>query len=131
MRLASASAGDCAVFAGGEVNMANTHGSGIVDLYCSGEWSVAELSIRRYELASAELGSYVYFAGGTEGGQDGNPRGGPRVDMFDSATREWTHFDLPTPRYRLGAAATTEGGGLVCFSGGGVDGEQVDCVHGA
>jgi hypothetical protein len=131
MRLASASAGDCAVFARGEVNMANTHGSGIVDLYCSGEWSVAELSIRRYELASAELGSYVYFAGGTEGGQDGNPRGGPRVDMFDSATREWTHFDLPTPRYRLGAAATTEGGGLVCFSGGGVDGEQVDCVHGA
>ena len=48
MRLAAASSGDCALFAGGEVNTTNNDGSGIVDMYCGGEWSLTELSIRRY-----------------------------------------------------------------------------------
>jgi hypothetical protein len=31
-----------------EVNTTNNDGSGIVDMYCGGEWSLTELSIRRY-----------------------------------------------------------------------------------
>lgn len=129
MRLASAASGNCAVFAGGEVNTTNNDGSGIVDLYCDGQWSVTELSIRRYELASAALGKYLYFGGGNGGVRNFNPLAGSRVDVLDTTTLEWSHIDLPTPRDRLGAVSTLENGGLVCFSGGGVDGALIDCLH--
>jgi len=127
MRLAAASSGDCALFAGGEVNTTNNDGSGLVDMYCGGEWSLTELSIRRYELSAASLGGKLYFGGGNGGEHNLNPLAGSRVDIFTSATREWTHVDLPTGRDRLGAAATEQAGGLVCFSGG--VGGAVDCLH--
>ena len=129
MRLAGASSGDCALFAGGEVNTTNNDGSGIVDMFCGGEWSVTELSIRRYELSAASLGGKLYFGGGNGGLRNLNPLAGARVDIFTAATREWTHVDLPAPRDRLGAAATEHDGGLVCFSGGLAG--RLDCLHAA
>jgi hypothetical protein len=36
-------------------------------MYCGGEWSLTELSIRRYELSAASLGGNLYFGGGNGG----------------------------------------------------------------
>ena len=60
----------------GEVNTTNNDGSGIVDLFCSGAWSVTELSIRRYELASVSIGGKLYFGGGNGGVHNFNPLAG-------------------------------------------------------
>ena len=49
------------LFAGGEVNTTNNDGSGLVDMYCGGEWLLTELSIRRYELSAASLAGKLYF----------------------------------------------------------------------
>ena len=124
----AANAGSCAVFAGGEVNVTQNDGSGIVDMFCYGKWALTELSIRRYESASAVLKGKIYFGGGNGGEHNLDPNAGTRVDIFDSASRGWTHVDLPSPRDRLVAAATEAGGGQVCFSGG--DGGRLDCLTG-
>lgn len=126
MRLAAASSGDCSLFAGGEVNTTNNDGSGIVDVFCDGVWTMTELSIRRYELSAATLNGKIYFGGGNGGVRNLDPMAGTRVDIFDSAVQEWSHVDLPSPRDRLGAAATEAMGGLVCFSGG--IGARLDCL---
>lgn len=121
--------GCSALFAGGEVNTTNNDGSGIVDMFCAGEWYVTELSIRRYELSAASLGGKLYFGGGNGGERNLNRDAGSRVDIFTAATREWSHVDLPVARDRLGAAATEHDGGLVCFSGGSQG--RLDCLHAA
>ena len=49
MRLASAAdpATDCAVFAGGEVNVSHNDATGIVDVFCGGVWCVVLGTLRR------------------------------------------------------------------------------------
>eukprot|EP00040_Diaphanoeca_grandis_P019625 m.103756 g.103756 ORF g.103756 m.103756 type:complete len:963 (-) comp27515_c0_seq4:240-3128(-) len=128
MRLASAAdeASNCVLFAGGEVNTTHNDASGIVDIFCNGEWSIAELSTRRYELSSVALGGKIVFAGGNGGDGDGNPAAGARVDIFDGATRSWSTNTLPTPQSRLAAAAVTTKE-LVCFGGAEGDG-VIDCL---
>jgi hypothetical protein len=148
MRMAAASAGGCAIFAGGEVNVTHGDASGLVDIFCpssspgsgpgpgsptgspgSLEQTVAELSARRYELASATLGGRLaFFAGGNPGDGRGDPAGSGRLDVLDQTTRAWTTLQLPTPRDRL-AAAAVEARGLVCFGGGEGGGGVHDVVE--
>lgn len=148
MRLAAASVGGCAVFAGGEVNVSHNDASGLVDILCPAapdapapaahaaadgarDVAIAELSARRYEMASASLGSRAYFAGGNPGAGHGDPSASSRIDVWDASTKAWSVLTLPNPRDRL-AAASVEALGVVCFGGGegggGVHG-AVDCLR--
>jgi hypothetical protein len=63
MRLSAAAAGPCALFAGGEVNTTNNDASGVVDLFCDGEWSITELSVRRCHLPPRHNGHHNQNSG--------------------------------------------------------------------
>eukprot|EP00440_Ansanella_granifera_P050657 gb/GFBE01054906.1/.p1 GENE.gb/GFBE01054906.1/~~gb/GFBE01054906.1/.p1 ORF type:complete len:377 (+),score=47.53 gb/GFBE01054906.1/:1-1131(+) len=126
MRLAAASVGPCAVFGGGEVNVSAGDATGLVDQFCvvgdsSWEHSVAELSVRRYELAAASYGGLAYFAGGNIGVGGTDARGAYRVDVVDPIAGVWRKLELAEPKVRLAAAA---GNGYVCFAGG----DSVECI---
>eukprot|EP00039_Didymoeca_costata_P006446 m.90318 g.90318 ORF g.90318 m.90318 type:complete len:390 (-) comp13261_c1_seq3:134-1303(-) len=131
MRLASASAGSCSVFAGGEVNVSQGDGSGIMDIFCADEngnlhHDIGELSVRRYELASANVGGYVLFGGGNIGVGGSDLNGASRVDVGDAMLQKWSKMELPVGRDRL-AAAVSEGTKEVCWGGGGTT-TVVNCM---
>ena len=62
--------------------------------HASQRWSITELSVRRYELASASLGGLLYFGGGNAGVGGSDPHAGSRVDVFDSGPSSPNHAIL-------------------------------------
>jgi autotransporter-associated beta strand protein len=115
--LAAASAGTKVLFAGGTATpppgvMAS---NSAVDIYdtSTGTWTVASLSVPRYDLAAASAGNLAFFAGGWESGPN-IPVG--TVDIYDASTGTWATASLSQARDELAATAL---GNQVFFAGGG------------
>ena len=70
-RLAAASVGNVALFAGGAASGFSPYAvSNVVDVYngAIGAWSTAQLSLARFGLAAASVGNLALFAGGYSAG---------------------------------------------------------------
>jgi hypothetical protein len=112
--LSGASVGSKALFAGGVASVANpldTYYS-VVDIYNANTstWSTAQLSQARESMASATLGTKVFFAGGKNGATSSSV-----VDIYDDATGLWTTSSLSVGRQELAATSLA---GKVFFGGG-------------
>lgn len=125
--LAATSAGEIALFAGGELsehegNTSTADDTDRVDLYDSrdGTWSTASLSIARKKLAATSLDDVALFAGGYLSAA------GPRAewDAYDAVSGAWSRGNLSAPRMRLQAASA---GGAALFIGGMGDGTTQGC----
>ncbi len=112
--LAAGSAGGKVFFAGGFTARVDgvTIPSDVVDIYdtSTGEWSTARLSVARWELAAASVGSRIFFGGGSVVGGGSNV-----VDIYDTATGVWSTASLSVARRRLAAGSAD---GRVFFAGG-------------
>jgi hypothetical protein len=105
-------AGNKILFAGGyQPNSPYTRTSR-VDIFdfTTNAWSTAQLSVPRSYIATAVLGSKIFFAGGYT---SGNPSS--RVDIYDAATGLWSTKDLSVGRGDMVAAAA---GNKILFAGG-------------
>ena len=120
------------MFAGGEINVTQGDGSGMVDIFCSSDggssrtgssdgWegvggnggggggfkhAVSELSVRRYELAAAVVDHSVCFGGGNIGVGGSDVAGAKRIDCIDTATFAWKKASMMLPRTRLAAGVS-------------------------
>ena len=112
--LAAATAGDCALFAGGrdDTLMAGLHEYDTVDIYnnTTGVWSTASLTEARAKCGAATDGTRAYFAGGAYANIVSDV-----VDIYDSATATWTSETLSFPRVAPSATAL---GDAILFAGG-------------
>jgi hypothetical protein len=119
--VAATTVGSKALFAGGSTTgppPTEVRDSNVVDIYdaATGRWSTARLSEARVFLAAASVGSRALFAGGlvgTSGGAEARPS--DRVDIYDSATGEWSTARLSQARAWLATAVV---GSRVLFAGG-------------
>jgi hypothetical protein len=71
---------------------------------------IGNLSIGRYQMATAFTGSKVFFAGGSSGQGLSS-----RVDIYDITSQTWSVTELSIPRWYLSAIAA---GDMVFFAGG-------------
>ena len=76
--------------------------------------SVGELSVKRYGVAVATIGTKIFFAGGHTGEQDPLTLFS-RVDIYDISTGDWSTAELSEARTGIGAAVA---GNKVFFAGG-------------
>ncbi len=113
--LSGASAGDLALFAGGNYFGQETD---LVDVYDSTTrlWSTSTLSAARYGMTSTTVGGQALFAGGSSSHSD-------RVDIYDAGTDEWTTASLIVGRYDMCATSV---GNKALFAGGYAYGSVVD-----
>ena len=129
-RLAAATIGNKAIFAGGESDSGYVAD---VDIYddATGVWSTASLSAPRSWLAASAVGTKALFAGG-EVPLVGYDQAINVIDIFDASTNSWSTAKLSTARENL--AATTVGT-KVMFAGGrankGEDASVVDIYDSA
>ena len=128
--MASGAVGGCAVFAGGEINVTQGDGSGMVDVFCFGSGgalthTVTEMSVRRYELAAAVADNSVCFGGGNIGVGGSDLAGARRIDCIDVTTLAWKKANMKLAHVRLAAGVSrtvnSTGGAQteVCWGGGG------------
>lgn len=111
--LASASAGNKIVFAGGIRQTGYSTRADIFDI-STNSWTTAELTNPdRQGVVAASVGTKILFAGG---GNNDNGIPTARVDIFDVATNTWSTAELSQAREYL--AATTVGNKVI-FAGGG------------
>jgi hypothetical protein len=82
--------------------------------YALNTWSTAELSEARIEMATATLGTKIFFAGGKKG-NDMVDTLTSRVDIYDASTGSWSTAELSQARTGIAAATL---GDLVFFAGG-------------
>jgi hypothetical protein len=118
--VAVATAGNKIVFAGGwNVSSTSTIGEATsrVDIYdiVTHNWSTAELSIARTNMAVAVSGNKIFFAGG--GDTDGATWSIAynNVDIYDALTNTWSIDSLSSPRSGVTGTAV---GSKVFFAGG-------------
>ncbi|MCP3915933.1 MAG: hypothetical protein GY711_10295 [bacterium] len=99
-RIAAASEGTRAYFAGGWLGLMNY--SDVVDIYdaSTDSWTTMSLSVPRSEMAAASAGGLVFFAGGRDANGATNI-----VDILDPASGTWTTAILSQPRSQLAATA--------------------------
>jgi len=111
-RLAGASVGRIAVFAGGY--RTGGYYSDVVDLYdtLTGTWSNASLSQARHGPVGASVNDLALFAGGWNHNQNGSQS---RVDMYRAGTGAWTTAELSLARTSVACSTV---GSKVLFSGG-------------
>jgi hypothetical protein len=117
-RLAAASVGTKAMFAGG----LGAGPSNVVDIYDSllgapddpAAWSTETLSLGRVGLVGTSVGSQILFAGGATAPGSGIRS---RVDIYDDVTGLWSIAFLSKARVSIGA---TSAGTLAYFAGGAV-----------
>ena len=110
-KLAGASVGNYALFAGGDMD----HGN-YVSTVCAYNSSLAkstptELSTARYALAGASVGNYALFAGGYISGSGRSST----VDAYNSSLTRSTPTELSTARQYLAGASV---GNYALFAGG-------------
>ncbi|RRB07117.1 putative Ig domain-containing protein [Larkinella rosea] len=116
-RLASGYGGRKVIFAGGlslQGQFIKTlQPTKTIDIYdlVDKNWSTAQLSEARSELAGVAAGGKIFFAGGVKGLLSYSKR----VDIYDVATGNWSTADLSQARAGLAAVAA---GGKVYFAGG-------------
>ena len=100
-------------FAGGTIPHLNGSGSGIFDtvdtasIYdrSTGLWSTAPLSAPRDGITALTVGDKALFAGGYPASSAGGPFGGSDVvDLYDSATGNWTAAHLSAPSQHVASA---------------------------
>ena len=111
------------LFAGGTKQTAglSTNVSSRVDIYdaSSDTWSTTELSQARSGIATAVVGTKVFFAGGWTAsccdGDDYPANPSSRIDIYDNATNTWTTAELSEARFDIAATAN---GNKVLFAGG-------------
>ena len=115
--LASAFSGNKAVFAGGLDFQNNNLSSATVDIYDAGtsRWTTAKLSEPRYGVAGGAAGGKFLFAGGFDNTIQGNFACTNLVDIYDTATGNWTTAQLSVARF-VGATASL--GNWIFFAGG-------------
>ena len=106
-----ASSGTHAIWAGGYTE---TIASNAVDIFTysgvgAGTWETATLSVARRGIAATAVGSYFLFAGGLASSTV------TTVDIYNTATNEWSVDNLPTPRYTLNGDFYAISAGDVAF----------------
>ncbi len=113
--LTAVASGTKIFFAGG---YDGTNYSNVVDIYDvnAGTWSTATLSTARGFLAAAASSGIVVFAGGVTGGTGGGAYvPSDVVDIYNTATAQWSTSTLSQARASL---AATTAGNLLFFGGG-------------
>ncbi|MBA3673505.1 MAG: hypothetical protein H0W75_00860 [Chitinophagaceae bacterium] len=108
------------VFAGGYAynNLSNTYNiTSSVDIYNTGtqNWSTAQLTVPRYDVAITTLGNKIFFAGGVEQGPWDYDIINSNVDIYDAEVNSWSVTNLSNGRQELAAASA---GNKVLFAGG-------------
>ena len=99
-----------------------------VDIYdtTTGVWTVANLSVARFDIAAISYGNKVFFAGGCNYSITCTNA----VDIYDIQTQQWTTTNLSTPRAGMAYAVA---GDLAVFAGGFLSGgdvsDQVDIYN--
>jgi hypothetical protein len=111
-------AGNKILFAGGFESAGGpplNGSSSRVDIYdrVTQTWSIAELSLNRFHVATIALGNQVFFAGG----DNGQPSS--RIDRYDASDNTWSSTELSEAREAIVAATA---GNKVVFAGGIVNG---------
>ena len=108
-RLAGASVGNYALFAGGQSGSSSSYSA--VDAYNSSltRSTPTELSTPRRALVGASVGNYALFAGGTDGSTL------TTVDAYNSSLTRSTPTELSTKRYNSSGASV---GNYALFAGG-------------
>lgn len=115
--LSVASVGNKILFAGGSQGPVPPYATTRVDIYdiVTHNWSTAELSAPRWNIATVTAGTKVFFAGGVyyDDGDNGNST--DAVDIYDAVTNQWTTAQLSEARHSIAAATI---GDKVFFAGG-------------
>lgn len=113
-RLAAASAGGCAIFAGGYNPNVSPYGKKDVDAYDSNLTlrSVPSLFAAKYDHAGASIGNYALFGGGSNGNSATSA-----VDCYDSDFTHTAATPLALAASELAAASNAE---YALFGGGGL-----------
>lgn len=113
--IAVASSGNKILFAGGYSGNSTSSWQyySIVDIFdvSLNTWTTTELSQARWGMATAILGSKIFFAGGVSGAGTYTSR----VDIYDVATNTWSRAELSSAGTEITGAAA---GNKVLFAGG-------------
>jgi hypothetical protein len=116
--ISAATVGTKILFAGGRwsEDCPDCWGSSRVDIYdtVTHQWSTSELSMGRFGIATATLGSKAFFAGG-ENGDGAFNLILDKVDIYDALTNTWSTATLSEKRSYIAAASV---GTKVFFAGG-------------
>lgn len=125
-RQTAASVGGQALFAGGEPSLGSFAPTSGVEIYdaASGQWSTANLSLARADMAAGSVDGLALFGGGFTGYGDFGSHGAPTdvVDIYDSATGSWSATTMPLA---AGFQSAVTVGHRVVFAGG----TQADSGH--
>ncbi len=112
----AASLGNKIYFGGG---YDGTQADGNIDIYDvdASKWTLAQLSVPRFNFAAASAGHKVVFAGGETDAALPAPVSSV-VDIYDDDTKTWSTAHLSEPSYYLSAGSA---GNKIIFGGGVVD----------